>query len=495
MRWLGVALLALLGCVVGRTVSAQDVGEVVFAPRTVLVAAPFGLYVEPGAEGQRGLGDLSLVDVERAVTGAFTDHDRFVIDDRSLLQHAMTLSGDPELSDLLALAEQNARAGIASYRQFEMATAIDRLDAAFGAWRATPARYTDATLLADAALHLGLAWIQTEAERDEPDPVAAALAAAAFAELVRLDPTREPDPDAYPPSVLEPWLAAWARHSIDRGAALVATVDELRWLGGRTGVDLVVSAVALVPRDRAPLLRIRVFDVGTDALASDVTIEVAGTAAELESEISMAVADLAACLRPLAPPSGPAQRPARWTDLQAGYAFGTFLTTPTRSRFLAHGLQLSAAWTATRVLGVYGSTRLLFATRDPLGDLVVRLDTAQLAAGLNVQSRTDRFRLTAGSGLQVMRVGRVRATTSFWCRVSRGEPTVFDAERVCLTSDVTDRDPQWLGGFDVRAAFGVRAAPGFWVHLEAQLGLMVFPFDTRVVDFPVGGTLLLDYRF
>ncbi len=421
---------AVVALVLAAPASHAQVGGVEplapFEPRSLLLVDPIGLYVAPDAQ-RGGLGGLSLVSLRRALERAIDADPRLQRPDRALLPLVLELQRETALADLRAIAQQNARAGLASFRQFEMATAVDELTQAIAAWEEAGGAYTDPDELADAWFYLALAWLQVASD----DPARAATAAAnidlAFRAVVRLDPARAPDPAAYPPSVLEPWRRAWAEHVLEQGAGLGVTPGEARWLGARLDVDL-VARVVVMAHDETFVVRLQVVETATSGIVSEVVLQGPRDAASIESALTMAISDAAACLPPRAPPDAESRPPAR-IDAAVAYAGGTFLDGPTTRRLYLQGISLRADWMRRPAIGVYGVVRAVFAGDGAGDELVERLDVVDVAGGFRQELRLGRARLVAGVGARLQRTGEVRATTSFWCRASGGEPQVFDDER------------------------------------------------------------------
>jgi hypothetical protein len=195
-------------------------------------------------------------------------------------------------------------------------------------------------------------------------------------------------------------------------------------------------------------------------------------------------------------------RPPVVADLEPGAVYSTisaqggfFAQGPTRRIYPNFGVYIHNMVMATPILGVYAGAGFLFSAPDPDGDLVNRVDTTRVAVGTVASGRVGRFRIYAGGGAELLHTGRVRATRSFWCKVSAGEVFAFDAERACLPEDVENLDPSLQFGFEIRTGVGMQITGPLWAQFGVSTTFYLVPTTDRVLDFPLTGDLGLGVRF
>ena len=136
------------------------------------------------------------------------------------------------------------------------------------------------------------------------------------------------------------------------------------------------------------------------------------------------------------------------------------------------------------------------AQRDPRGQLLGSVDSTRVLALALAGGRVGRFRIAGTAGVDMTRVGRVRATDAYWCKVSEGEPTVFDAARACDAADVLDAAPAAQLGLTVGATVDMWLTGPFWAHTALGSTLYVAPLDGgRAFDTPAWLDAGVTYRF
>lgn len=492
-----LALALLLIAPAALLASPLDVDrQPAFTPRTFVAARSVRIYADPSAAPeQTGLNHLSLVDVHRRIRRTLREDPRWVepIDDVGAF--LLGLERDRTLGDLATLARQASRLGIAQFRTYQMATAVDELESALATFARTPLPLSDRDVVAETHFYLALASLELGRLQPEEAVRHQARARRAFREVVRLDPTREVTPSVYPSAIVDAWRAAYAEHFVDGGAGLGMSPAELQWLGEQARVDAVVDAFVLVDSASARL-RLRVWSRARGAFLLDTLLPIEPVTASVRELVERKLLGFIECL-PLLPPAT-FDDPTRETGrvyLSLGGVGAIFLNVPTRGQIAHLGAAFGGTWTLTETFAVGVDTQLLFSQRDALGDLVNRIDTVRTSVHGMATGRWGRWRLEGGSGVEVTRVSSIRATSSFWCRVSGGRPTTFDEQRICRESDVTRSPGLTLLGVELRARALVQVIGPMWLHAGITTSLYVLPFDERVLDFPYTVTLGTSYRF
>jgi hypothetical protein len=466
-----------------------------FVPRRVAVMSPVRIYIAPSlADDSAGLGSLSLPEVAASVRQRFASDPRFdTLND--VPERLAAQARAPSQADVLFVSERSVELGREHVRAYNLASAATELEAAINGYNRTAASWTMPRNVAEAWEALALTYL--ERAQVEPENAAdhEARAMQAFGELIRVSPTRDYGPNAYPAMVVQAHREAYTRHWLNDGSDLRMRPGEANQLSGWLSVDYVVSVFAMVDA-AGPRIVIQVWNTRAGRFVHDEVVAVPEETEAAATLVDAAVSRVVACL-PLVPPTD-----AQLEDnergsvyLSAGYATGAFLGTPTRRRFFQHGATLSLAAMLTENVGLRLSGSQWSARRDRDGDLITKLESIQLTAGVITAARLGRLRLSVDAALDVTRIGAVKATTSFWCKVSEGDPFVFDDGRECDAADIVDRAAQVQAGPQFGVGVGAQLAGPLWIDLRIHLTLYVAPFDNRAFDTPFGLNSVLTYRF
>ncbi len=467
-----------------------------FRPRVALAVPSFRIYADPTLPAtQTGIGAVSLPEVRRAVE-RFVDADpRWAVPERGAAVRLVEQARDDVQADLVTLARQGARLGIGSYEAYHLRTAIDELHQATETWASTVEPWLEPGPIADAWLYLALAWNALGLAGDTDPVTASAHVDAALREMVRLDPLRVLDRNTWPSAVVEAWQAAYLGLLLDDAGGLGLQRDDAQWLAERLDVDTIAWGWVAVRSDGA-VLHLQLWDAPTQRFILDARVPVGADTAETVARIEAELSKLVACTPALPPPPiDEVPHDAGTTWVGGGPSSAVFLSGPSRRRFLHVGMVLDATHMITDVAGVYGALRLMTSLPDPDGDVISRIDTQRAEVGGLVAWRGRRGRLYAGGGIELARIGAVRATTSFWCKVSEGEPLEFDAQRECDDEDVQNSPGLANAGVAFRAGGAVRVAGPVWLDLRTSATLYFAPVSDRELDAPISVDLGLLYRF
>jgi hypothetical protein len=496
--WLALAMLlaSLCAATYAHAGPLDPPGQPAFTPRRVLVHRPIRVYADPRIPpNEVGMHNVSLVDVQRRLRRVLRADPRTVDAISDLDAWLLQIERDPTLGDLATLARQAARIGISHFRTYQMATAVDEMEAALTTFGRTPLPVSDPGVVAETHFYLALASLELAGLQPSDAARHAARARRSFREVVRLDPTRRITADTFPSAVVDAWHAAYAEHLVDGGASLGLSASEAAWLATRADVDTVLEAFVLVEREQV-WLRIRAWSRRRGAYSLDRRLPVRPSEEDVADVLEQALLAHIAC-EPLLPPPAPlvVDTERGRTIVSVASAAALFLEVPTRTQIAHMGGQLGVSYTVTESFGLGLDTQLLFSQRDGQGDLVRRVDTVRTVASAFAVGRFGRWRIEGGSGLELTRMSSVQATSSFWCRVSGGDPFVFDDLRACRESDVTRTPASTLFGFEVRARAMVRVVGPVWMQTALSGSFYLLPFGSRTFDFPLSLSLGAAYRF
>jgi len=496
---IGLIALTVLGAPAasfGQVGEPWGVSQPEVVPRVTVVLEPQRVYADPRLPAmETGLTALSLPSIQHALERALDADPRYEVPSRSATMALLEASREPTRAELDFIARQSARLGIDSFRAWHIATAIDQLDRAVNAFEQTAVPWLDPDVVAETWLHLALAHLERARSDGENAARHRARARAAFRAFVRHAPARRLDPSEWPPTVIDAWTEAWVELLVDDGDALAVSAEEAARLAEWLDADQVIDVVALVDADGLRIV-VRIWDAVEDRFIVDAVLPTAPSTDEALDVLGTHLSRAIACQPLVAPPEVDDRGDdAGHVYATTGWASSLWLSTVTRRRFLNQGLHLSGAWMFTDNVGLWTEIDVLFSTSDPDGDLVQRVQNVRGTLGATLGARFDGWRVYGATGLEVGRIGRVQATTSFWCKVSEGEVERFDDERACEPGDVVDEPPTTTVGVELRVGAARRIAAAVWLDLGVSTTLLVAPVDDRVFDFPVGLDLGIAWRF
>jgi hypothetical protein len=466
-----------------------------FQARTVAFVTPLRVYADPALPAtERGLRNASLPDAVRRAMASLDRDPRYTLV-RDVDARLVAAARTGERSDVQFIAERSTALGIDHFRSFNLATGASELRSALDGFARTLSAWVRPSTVAEAWQYLALTELALA--RAEPDRAVEreARAVSAFRSMIRVAPQRSIDPDAFPRSVVDAYERAYAAHFLDAGQLLRLSASEGRQLAEALGVMQVIHVVVLHSTEQTALV-VQVWDDLAQQVVFDEHVVVEPTTRGLADALTASLSRAAAC-QPLLPPPDAVviDRERGSVYLGVGYSGGSFLGTETRRPFWMHGATIHVSGLLRESIGLYGSTSIWRARRDRDGDLIGALDVVRGSAGAESSARFGRLRLFGRAGLDVTRIGRLRATTSFWCKVSEGEPFVFDGERSCEADDLVDNRARIQLGPRFTAGLSARLAGPVWFQASADLTLFVAPFDDRDLDTPFGVDLGLVYRF
>lgn len=464
-------------------------------PRQTAIVRPFRAYADPTLPpASTGLRALSLTEVEAVAESFYRGDPRYAVVE--FVARNLRASRADDQQDLVFIARQSARLGNEHYRAYNLASAVSELESALETYDRTTHTWTHPDEVGD--VWLALALVELELAASGPADEAAfheARARDAFRGLVRVQPSRSPDPHLYPPSVVQTWREAYLSHFLDDGLGLRMTRAEAERAAGLLDVDQLVWAFTMTDTDGTRLV-LQVYDAVTGRFEDDATLRSEAVLPAVREALEMRLSTVVACQELVQPP--PAERPDPESSavyLETSYASATFLERPTDRLFYARGVRLSAQIMLEDTFGLYLAGAHWVANRDRDGDLLSGVDSTRGTLGVVAGGRLGRVRVFGTGGLELARVGRVRTADDFWCKVSEGEPQVFDEERQCEESDVTDFEPQGQFGLTFGLGADVRIVGPFWVRAMAGATVSIAPFEDRSAGSPAWIDTGVVYRF
>jgi len=443
---------------------------------------------------EAGFRDVSMVRLVDAVREQLERDPRFDVPATSFAQQLLAYQRSTEPQDLLAMADQGLRLGLGSFRNFNLPTAIDELQGAVESYSAVGALWLRQQDIAEAWLYMALAELELASRETSAAAVHAARARIAFREMIRRDPGVRLSVDTFPESVVAAFEEAYAEllFASDIPAGLNAT--EARWISERLNADVVMGLHAVVdPTGR--YIHVQIWDSASSRFSFQERIPCGGNEEETVAAIAMAISRFQACHPVVLRPEEEDRNDAGHLYTSLSFQSGVFLQGPTRKNFANVGVAVNNTYMATQILGIFGSAGFLFSLPDPEGDLVNRVDTIRAAIGTVAAGRFGRWRVYAGGGLELLRLAPVRATRSYWCKVSNGDVVQFDEERECLEEDVVDLPAQLQLGIEFRAGGGVQLTGPLWLQAGLSTTLYVTPTNDRTLDFPMSADLGFALRF
>lgn len=462
-------------------------------PRNVVIARPFRVYADPALPAeQTGLWELSLADVEAVPRRFFARDRRYEVVDftTSILAEARESAHE----ETVFIAEQSARLGYGHHRSYNLASAVSEFNAAAEAYERTTRSWTHPDDLGEvwltlARVHLELSQVDTD-RADEH----LVHASEAFRHLIRVNPDRQVDELNFPESVVGAYRRAYLDHILNRGTELRLTEAEAIHLAEIAGAELVVYSFVMADQVGHTLV-LQAYDTVESRFVVDaefvITPELTSVSDTIEAELSR----MAACqeLVPapvIEPPSG------RGTlYLSTAFSMGTYMTRPTDRVFANYGAKFSLRIMLRETFGLYLGGMQWTAPRDADGELLRPLESTRGVVGVTAGGRAGgRVRAFAVGGLDFTRLGRFRATDSFWCKVSEGDPFEFDDERRCREADMVDEDPQLQFGLSFGVGVDVNLSGPFWLHLQGNTSIYSVPIEDRRVNFPLWFDLGFTYE-
>lgn len=399
-------------------------------------------------------------------------------------------SGDSRIDgalETLARGRQLFRAG-------DTASAAEVLREGLQQASTTALPFTHFELLAESWETLALVALELSVERVEEEESWRSLSRVALREMIRLSPERTVDPRLYPPRFFDAWRSAYREQTVATTTLLSVRSDEARALSAFLDIDLLVD-VRIIETDESGQIGVRVYDRVDDRFFYDGLHAWEGGAEEISAIVERALRAALACLPPHTPP--PEDEPSRLHDVYvySNWLGFSYLERPTTRAFLNQGAELGAQFYFTENVGLSLVAQLAFSNRDADGDLLDTVQTSSISLSPSFQFAREGYRIFLEAGPQLTRVSRVRATRSYWCKVSGGEPFQFDDERVCLPEDITEQGARAQFALSFRIGFALRVAGPLWAHINASSALYLLPFEGRAVDFPIGGSAGLMFQF
>lgn len=474
----------------------RDVPQPPHVPRRVLVHAPV-LHADHALDPRRtGLQEVSPRELRGRLARALQREPRWEVADDELLALFAEREAPAVERSLEAVARQGLRIGVDHFRVYNLAAAIESLQAGLESAAQTRLRWEEPELLAEGHFMLGLAHLAA-ADQANPDERYRHESAArlAFRQVHRLEPNRRIDRDSYPNTVLAVWDRAVADHGLENGRGLGLQREEAAWLAQALGLDNLLHTWIYSSGNHA-WVHVQLYDRASGRFVHEASrrtgLEVDAIWEVLDLETSRAEA----CVPPRAPPSGTRRQLPEELYLTSLFSVGTWLESPARTPFVAPGFHVSAARPLTEDLSLTAGTGFSFGLPDSDGVLIRRLDTLRFSLGLAYVFRWRRSRVHFGVSQELTRVSRVMATREFWCRVTEGEPVSFDDFRACTPDDIEERPGRWQMGAVLEPAYAWSFAGRFTLHAQLRMGVYLVPLDIDLpVDYPLGAEIGVGYRF
>lgn len=430
--------------------------------------------------------------VERAYHHAFAD------DARIAWAHD-GLAALPERALQANTAEERAierelEIGYRLYRMGDLQEATRTLHSALVAIDGTGVAWTNESLVVDAWQTLARAYQELLSASSEAQSERASAMRLALQEWIRLRPQERMDAARYPRSFVEAWRQVYFEQLSASAAVLSMRKDEARYIADTLDVD-VVPDVRIMRSGNTGTIAVRVYDAHTDRFAYDAILPWDGQDEDLISTLSKAFSVALECLQIVRAPSDERKRRLHSNYLSIESLLFFYAERPTRHAFLNSGIRLGGHHYVTPVVGFFADVSVSFSRRDRAGQLLKTIQMQSLSAGASFQYERPRFRVFMDIGLEIARRTELVVTSSFWCRVSGGEPTSYDGARGCLAEDVFSQRASALMGMRLGAGLGVRIAGPLWWQMTITSTMYLVPFGHRGVDRPIGGTTGLVYGF
>jgi predicted metal-dependent hydrolase len=462
-------------------------------PRSVVIARPFRVYADPALPPEEtGLRELSLTDVEAVARRFFARDRRYQIVDftSAVLGEARETTHE----ETVFIAEQSARLGYGHHRSYNLASSVSEFDSAIAAYQRTTRSWTHPEDLGE--VWLTLARVHLELSEVDPERADEHLAHAteAFRRLIRVNPDRQVGDLNFPNSVVGAYRRAYLDHIINRGAELRLTHQEALRLAQIADAQLVVYAFVMTVEDGHTLV-LQAYDTQESRFVIDEEFAIVPELTAVSSAIEAALSRMAACQELIPAPVVEPPNGRGTLYLSTAFSLGTYTTRPTDRVFANYGAKVSLSIMLRETFGLYLSGMQWTAPRDADGELLRPLESTRGVIGVTAGGRTGgRLRAFAVGGLDFTRLGRFRATDSFWCKVSEGEAFEFDEERRCLQSDMVDEEPQLQFGLSFGVGVDVNLSGPFWLHLQGNTSIYSLPIEDRRVNFPLWVDLGFTYE-
>jgi hypothetical protein len=466
-------------------------------PVRVVVVPQVPIFADPSLPAREtGLYDLSTVDLLRQVEAVFRVDPRFALIDTPPLEALASIAAAPEQQARLSLAEQGLALGMGSFRSFNLATAVDELSAAIDSFNTTPAPWLAQQSIANAWLYIALAQLELALSQPERSTRHVASARRAMREMILALPATRLDADTYPESTIAIFAEEYAEMLLTANPALILPAPKATWLAANLDAALVVQLGVVIGAHDERSVILRVWDTRTDNYAMQESIPLALAKGSSPQLLDAALSRMRACYQPEFPPPPPVPTDRRRLYLEQGVEVAAYFTSPTRRKFASLGPRTGITYGLSDTASIAFGVSALFGRPDPDGDLVKRLDTVRLSLLGQYDTRIrPRFRLYIGAGPELVYIGRVDATLSYWCKVSEGEILEFDDQRRCDEDDVIRQDPSAQLGLSARVGIGIQISGPLWLNSAIGTAVYTVPFEDRVLDFPLSADMGLALRF
>lgn len=390
--------------------------------------------------------------------------------------------------------ERELEIGYRLYRMGDLQEATRTLHSALIAIDGTGVAWANESLVVDAWQTLARAYQELLSASSEAQSERASAVRLALQEWIRLRPQERMDAARYPRSFVEAWRQVYFEQLSASAAVLSMRKDEARYIADTLDVD-VVPDVRIMRSGSTGTIAVRVYDARTDRFAYDAILPWNGQDEDLISTLSKAFSVALECLQIVHAPSDERKRRLHSNYLSAESLLFFYAERPTRRAFLNSGIRLGGHHYVTPAVGFFADISVSFSRRDRAGELLKTVQMQSLSAGASFQYERPRFRVFMDIGLEIARRTELVVTSSFWCRVSGGEPTSYDGARGCLAEDVFSQRASALLGVRLGAGLGVRIAGPLWWQMTLTSTMYLVPFGHRGVDRPIGGTTGLVYGF
>lgn len=390
--------------------------------------------------------------------------------------------------------ERELEIGYRLYRMGELQEATRTLHSALMAVEGTGVAWVNEALVVDAWQTLARAYQERLSSSSSAPSELASNVRLALQQWIRMRPQERLEEYRYPRAFVEAWRQVYFEQLSSSAAVLSMRKKEARYIAATLDVD-VVPDVRIAQSGTTGTIAVRVYDAQSDRFAYDAILPWNGQDDDLSSTLSEAFSVAQECLRLMRKETEGRQRRLHSNYLSIESLLFFYAERPTSRAFLNSGIRLGGHHYVTPAIGFFADVSVSFSRRDRAGELLKTVQTQSLSAGASFQYERPRFRVFVDAGLEFSRRTELVVTSSFWCRVSGGEPTEYDDAHACRSSDVFSQRASALLGVRLGAGLSVRVAGPLWWQMTLTSTMYLVPFGHRGVDRPIGGTVGLVYGF
>jgi len=489
--WLGLAVVAW--ALFGGVGEAQAQGA---SRYRVYVRAPVEFYPDLGEGAGRGSPPTRHLQV--AIERAFAaESARFEMIPTDALFQSPTVSpesaGAGRRSDTTTLVNPtqlilalNRAEGIVqdarrAFSRYDLASAETMLVEVIDTYESLLFPLLNPTDLARVYETLGLVLWETTERRDET--------LEAFRNMIRLDSRRVLVAPYFPEPIAAAYRSAQQELLGARSAGPDPTDAEvLRNLGEVVGADVVVWAY-VVERGEALELVMQLYRRDSGVFLAPERVALTGDA-EVDAERATRLSSrFTSCLEPLPEPVAPVAG-ERAFYLQSGFSYLVFFRGPSDQAFDNYGFALSGTYLVLGNFTLRLGLDFLTSGSDYEQDLQGEFSTIRGFVGGGFSFPVKRWlRPFVNFSLEGSRIGEIKSTDSFYCKVNPDDP------RQCRPEEIEAAAPGFLMGVNIQVGLSVLRFRSLSLFAAANGSFFVVPFADREVDLPLGFDVGIEYEF